>query len=83
MDFIYQHASLPTGTKVTAENFLRLNADKTNETHTATINAFGFRGLERTIEKPEKLFKITSAECLFKRFLKSAIPIGLLAGNNL
>ena len=58
MNFINQHSPLPAGTVVRAENFLRLNDSAVNETFSVSINSLGFRGLNRTKEKPAKTFRI-------------------------
>jgi hypothetical protein len=58
MDFIFKHAALPPNMHVTAENFLRLNKSAHNQTYTATTNSLSFRGIERTVAKPKKTFRI-------------------------
>lgn len=58
IDFIFQRSALPKNVNVTAENFLRLNKSEKKFTYQVTTNSLGFRGRERSIEKPKNTFRI-------------------------
>lgn len=57
METIYKHSILPTGEWVTP-NFLRSPEDEEASQYRVSVNRLGFRDQERSIKKPEKVFRI-------------------------
>lgn len=57
MKYIASRSKLPPNEKVTLTNFLRRDSDSSTM-YTVTSNSLGFRGAERTLQKPPKTFRI-------------------------